>query len=142
MKLSLKAKIIAGLGVLAALCVFGFMTVKLISAQPTGAKYEKFYEASEGVSAEFQKAADLPYSDLGDGLRFVMTDYTEVTFNKTIDLSDPEVKKSFIEFYVIPEVDGEVTVGCPEGRPLPEPGSFVDVRVTGADEYDLTAELL
>ena len=107
MKLSLKAKIIAGLGVLAALCVFGFMTVKLISAQPTGAKYEKFYEASEGVSAEFQKAADLPYSDLGDGLRFVMTDYTEVTFNKTIDLSDPEVKKSFIEFYVIPEVDGE-----------------------------------
>ena len=41
-----------------------------------------------------------------------------------------------------PEVDGEVTVVCPEGRPLPGPGTFVDVRVTGADEYDLTAELL
>ena len=41
-----------------------------------------------------------------------------------------------------PEVDGEVTVVCPGGRPLPDPGSFVDVRVTGADEYDLTAELL
>lgn len=41
-----------------------------------------------------------------------------------------------------PEVDGEVTVVCPGGRPLPGPGSFVDVRVTGADEYDLTAELL
>ena len=41
-----------------------------------------------------------------------------------------------------PEVDGEVTVVCPGERPLPGPGSFVDVRVTGADEYDLTAELL
>lgn len=41
-----------------------------------------------------------------------------------------------------PEVDGEVTVVCPGGMPLPGPGSFVDVRVTGADEYDLTAELL
>ena len=41
-----------------------------------------------------------------------------------------------------PEVDGEVTVVCPGERLLPGPGSFVDVRVTGADEYDLTAELL
>ena len=41
-----------------------------------------------------------------------------------------------------PEVDGEVLVTCPKGRPLPEPGSFVEVRITGADEYDLNAELL
>ncbi len=41
-----------------------------------------------------------------------------------------------------PEVDGEVLVECAEGQPLPVPGSFVKVRVTGADEYDLNAVLL
>ena len=41
-----------------------------------------------------------------------------------------------------PEVDGEVLVSCPEGRMMPAPGSFVQVRITGADEYDLNAELL
>lgn len=41
-----------------------------------------------------------------------------------------------------PEVDGEVILECPEGVPMPEPGTFVDVRITGADEYDLNAELL
>ena len=39
-----------------------------------------------------------------------------------------------------PEVDGEVTVACSEE--MPAPGTFVDVRITGADEYDLTGELL
>ena len=41
-----------------------------------------------------------------------------------------------------PEVDGEVIVRWPEGRSMPAPGSFVDVRITGADEYDLNAEVL
>ena len=41
-----------------------------------------------------------------------------------------------------PEVDGEVVIECPDGVALPEPGSFVDVRITGADEYDLNAEML
>ena len=60
-----------------------------------------------------------------------------------IDTCDPEERTcSGRTSGEAPEVDGEVTVGCSEGRPLPEPGSFVDVRVTGADEYDLTAELL
>lgn len=39
-----------------------------------------------------------------------------------------------------PEVDGEVTVSC-SGK-LPEPGSFVNVKITGADEYDLNGELV
>lgn len=39
-----------------------------------------------------------------------------------------------------PEVDGEVNVTC-NGK-LPAPGTFVEVRITGADEYDLTGELL
>lgn len=41
-----------------------------------------------------------------------------------------------------PEVDGEVILECPGNGPLPLPGTFVDVRITGADEYDLNAELL
>lgn len=41
-----------------------------------------------------------------------------------------------------PEVDGEVVIECPDGVALPETGSFVDVRITGADEYDLNAEML
>ncbi|HIZ85330.1 MAG TPA: 30S ribosomal protein S12 methylthiotransferase RimO [Candidatus Coprenecus stercoravium] len=39
-----------------------------------------------------------------------------------------------------PEVDGEVSVICRGG--VPEPGSFVDVRITGADEYDLNGTML
>lgn len=39
-----------------------------------------------------------------------------------------------------PEVDGEVNVTC-NGK-LPVPGTFAEVRITGADEYDLTGELL
>ena len=39
-----------------------------------------------------------------------------------------------------PEVDGEVTVVC-RGK-IPVQGSFTDVRITGADEYDLTGEIL
>ena len=39
-----------------------------------------------------------------------------------------------------PEVDGEVNVTC-NGK-LPALGTFAEVRITGADEYDLTGELL
>ena len=38
-----------------------------------------------------------------------------------------------------PEVDGEILVSSP--RPL-QKGDFVNVRITGADEYDLTAETI
>lgn len=41
-----------------------------------------------------------------------------------------------------PEVDGEVILECREGQIMPVAGSFADVRITGADEYDLNAELL
>ena len=39
-----------------------------------------------------------------------------------------------------PEVDGEVIVQC--AGEYPAPGTFVDVRITGADEYDLSGELI
>jgi len=42
-----------------------------------------------------------------------------------------------------PEVDGEILVRLPEGtdgRSLV--GTFLDVRITGAQEYDLIAEVI
>ena len=39
-----------------------------------------------------------------------------------------------------PEVDGEVIVQW--AGECPAPGTFVDVRITGADEYDLSGELI
>ena len=41
--------------------------------------------------------------------------------------------------YESPDVDGEIIVGT---KDAPAPGTFVRVRITGADDYDLTAELL
>lgn len=39
-----------------------------------------------------------------------------------------------------PEIDGEIYVSCPDARP--EPGLFIPVRITDADEYDLRGEML
>ena len=39
-----------------------------------------------------------------------------------------------------PEIDGEILIQCPNARP--EPGQFIPVRITGADEYDLRGEML
>jgi len=42
-----------------------------------------------------------------------------------------------------PEVDGEILVGTAGvADPLSLVGSFLDVRITGADDYDLTAEII
>ena len=39
-----------------------------------------------------------------------------------------------------PEIDGEIFLSCPDARP--EPGLFIPVRITDADEYDLRGEML
>jgi ribosomal protein S12 methylthiotransferase len=41
--------------------------------------------------------------------------------------------------YESPDVDGEILVRYPDGSPV---GSFVDVRIIGADDYDLIAEMV
>lgn len=41
--------------------------------------------------------------------------------------------------YESPEVDGEISVPATDGI---KPGDFIDVRITAADYYDLTAELI
>lgn len=60
-----------------------------------------------------------------------------------VDSSDPASRTcSCRTSREAPEVDGEVVLECQEGGPMPEPGTFVNVRIIGADEYDLNAELL
>lgn len=39
-----------------------------------------------------------------------------------------------------PETDGEIYVRC--GKAMPEPGLFIPVRITSADDYDLKGEML
>ena len=41
--------------------------------------------------------------------------------------------------YESPDVDGEILVRYPDGSPV---GGFADVRIIGADEYDLIAEMV
>ncbi len=41
-----------------------------------------------------------------------------------------------------PETDGEILFTLPEGTVLPNPGTFVNVRITQADTYDLIGEML
>ena len=41
--------------------------------------------------------------------------------------------------YESPDVDGEILVRYPSGSPV---GSFINVRIIGADEYDLIAEIV
>ena len=41
--------------------------------------------------------------------------------------------------YESPEVDGEILVKYPDGSLV---GSFIDVRIVGADDYDLIAEMV
>ena len=45
--------------------------------------------------------------------------------------------------YESPEVDGEILVSCPDAaRAATLVGQFVNVRITAADDYDLTADLI
>jgi len=41
-----------------------------------------------------------------------------------------------------PETDGEILFTLPEGTVFPNPGTFVNVRITQADTYDLIGEML
>ena len=83
-------------------CVLG-----VFNANGANAEYKKFYTASDGVTVEYKQKNDLLYSDLGDGVKVVMKDYTEISFNKTIDLNGENSKDSFLDFYVVPSVDGQ-----------------------------------
>ena len=102
MKKIVKNKLIVILAVLTLLssalfCAFGVYA----DSSDNAPAYKKFFTASDGVTVEYKQKSDLPYSDLGDGIRVVMKDYTEVAFNKTIDLSLNSVKDSFLNFYVM-----------------------------------------
>ena len=78
-------------------------------------------ELQRGISLEYNR------SRIGSVTRVLVDSYTDGIL----------VCRSEFES---PEVDGEILVKHPGGDSLV--GQFLDVRITGADEYDLTAEIL
>ena len=82
---------------------------------------------------ELQAAISLKYNEsrIG-GVERVLVDSCDVSARVCSCRSSGEA----------PEVDGEILLECQKGQSLPVPGEFVDVRITGADEYDLNAELI
>ena len=108
MKISkIKSKLILVLTAIMLFSALTFCAFNLAVANEPNSKYSKFFVASDDVSVEYKEAGDLLYPDIGSGLKVLMKDYTKITFNKTIDLSLEEVKSSFMNFYVVPLVDGQ-----------------------------------
>lgn len=95
---------------------------------PESVKQERLDELME-----LQAAISLKYNEsrIG-GVERVLVDSCDVSARVCSCRSSGEA----------PEVDGEILLECQKGQSLPVPGEFVDVRITGADEYDLNAELI
>ncbi len=84
-------------------------------------RYDALMSLQEGISAEFNS------SRVGKVERVLADD---VVNGKLVCRSQ----------YESPEVDGEIIVSVPEGTdPLSFVGQFLDVRITGAEDYDLFA---
>ncbi len=84
-------------------------------------RYDALMSLQEGVSAEFNA------SRVGKVERVLADD---VVNGKLVCRSQ----------YESPDVDGEIIVSVPEGTdPASFVGSFLDVRITGAEDYDLFA---
>ena len=87
-------------------------------------RYDELMSLQEGISAEFNATR------VG-GVERVMAD--AVMNGKLICRSQ----------YESPEVDGEIVVSCPENLdPASLVGQFLNVKITGAEDYDLLAELI
>lgn len=95
---------------------------------PESVKQERLDELME-----LQAAISLKYNEsrIG-GVERVLVDSCDVSARVCSCRSSGEA----------PEVDGEILLECQKGQSLPVSGEFVDVRITGADEYDLNAELI
>ena len=84
-------------------------------------RYDALMSLQEGISAEFNA------SRVGKVERVLADD---VVNGKLVCRSQ----------YESPEVDGEIIVSVPEGTdPVSFVGQFLDVRITGAEDYDLFA---
>ncbi len=88
-------------------------------------RLDELMELQSGISADFNR------SRIGSEVRVIVDSFTDGIF----------VCRSEFES---PEVDGEILVACPDGiaDPVSLVGKFMSVRITAADEYDLTAEIV
>ena len=112
------------------------------------------YSEEEGTYGAEHFADDVPAEVKQQRLDQLMQQQADISlaFNKgrigseervMVDSVAPGGKLVCRSQYESPEVDGEIIASAPEGTDLDSlPGQFVHVRITGADLYDLEAELI
>ncbi len=91
-------------------------------------KQKRFSRAME-LQQEISKSNNEKW--IGKSMRILIDSVSD-------DDSDIYIGRSYMD---APEVDGNVLVKSANGKRL-KPGIFVNVRITGAEEYDLTAEVI
>ena len=95
-----------------------------VSAEEKQRRWDALMSLQSGISLEFNR------SRVGSEEEVLVDSFSG---NKLICRSQ----------YESPEVDGEIVVSLPDGvDPSDFPGKFIRVRITGADLYDLEAELI
>ena len=112
------------------------------------------YSEEEGTYGAEHFADDVPADVKQERLDQLMQQQADISlaFNKgrigseervMVDSVAPGGKLVCRSQYESPEVDGEIIASAPDGTDLDSlPGQFVHVRITGADLYDLEAELI
>ncbi|MBP5559000.1 MAG: 30S ribosomal protein S12 methylthiotransferase RimO [Bacteroidales bacterium] len=106
------------------------------------------YSEEEGTWGAEHLADDVPEEEKRRRLDVLMSLQGEMSleFNRSRVGSEVEVMVDGISGDTLvcrsefesPEVDGEILVSAPDAHSIPI-GSYIKVRITGADEYDLTA---
>jgi ribosomal protein S12 methylthiotransferase len=106
------------------------------------------YSEEEGTWGAEHLADDVPEDEKRRRLDALMSLQGEMSleFNRSRVGSEVEVMVDAVSGDTLvcrsefesPEVDGEILVSAPDAHTIPI-GSYIKVRITGADEYDLTA---
>ena len=112
------------------------------------------YSEEEGTYGAAHFKDDVPEEVKQQRLDLLMQQQADISlsFNKSrvgsvervmVDSVAPGGKLVCRSQYESPDVDGEIIVSAPEGIDCASlPGKFIQVRITGADLYDLEAELI
>ena len=112
------------------------------------------YSEEEGTYGAAHFKDDVPEEVKQKRLDLLMQQQAEISlaFNRSrvgsvervmVDSVAPGGKLVCRSQYESPDVDGEIIVSAPAGMDLYTfPGKFIQVRITGADLYDLEAEIL
>lgn len=99
-----------------------------VSARTKKSRLAKLMELQRGISLAYNK------SRIGTVQKVLVDSFTDGILVSRSEFESPEVDGEILVKYKARDFDGR--------RPESLVGEFLDVRITGADEYDLTAEVL